>query len=142
MKDRHLVDKRLGLTVDGVADIRRLAKPEQFARDTVQLRFVERTLQIAIQAMLDVALIVCADRHLGEPNTNRELFAKLATDGWLQPEMVRTCEKMAGFRNIVVRQYLAVDPNIVRSIVESQLDDLLSFVRAIPADSIALGSDW
>lgn len=131
MKDRHLVEKRLGFVVDCVAEIRRLARPDQLGSDTVQLRFVERTLQIAIQAMLDIALIVSAERHLGEPNTNRELFAMLAKDGWLQPELVAICEKMAGFRNIIVHQYLAVDPAIVRSIVESQLDDLLSFVRGV-----------
>jgi len=38
---------------------------------------------------------------------------------------------MVGFRNILVHGYQAVDPSIVRDVVEHHLDDLLAFVAAI-----------
>lgn len=133
MKDRHLIDKRLGFIVDCVDEIRRLAVPARLTTDLIQLRFVERSLQIAVQAMLDIAIVVCAERHLGEPSRNREVFRMLAGDGWIAVEQIDPCKKMIGFRNVVVHQYLDVDPEIVKAIVESHLDDLLAFVRSIRA---------
>ena len=46
-------------------------------------RFVEHTLQLAIQAALDAASHVVSDERLGEPPSNRELFTLLARAGIL-----------------------------------------------------------
>ena len=58
---------RLAFVRECVADLQRLAKLDDLDRDTVQRRFVEHTLQIAIQAMLDAAFAIAADLILGEP---------------------------------------------------------------------------
>ena len=55
MTDRELVMKRLAHVVTCVEDLRRYAKPERIEVDPVQRRFIEHTLQLAIQSMLDVA---------------------------------------------------------------------------------------
>lgn len=89
------------------------------------------TLQIAIQASLDVASHIVSDLRLGEPETNRELFDELARAEWLSAEMADVMHKMAGFRNIVVHGYQSVDRRILRDIAESRLDDLLAFAQAI-----------
>ncbi|HEX5053512.1 MAG TPA: DUF86 domain-containing protein, partial [Planctomycetota bacterium] len=99
--------------------------------DKVQQRFVEHTLQIAIQAMLDVGFAIAAEHNLGEPTDNRQVFERLATAGWITPTMRDTCRRMVSFRNIVVHQYLQVDVAILQKIVERDLDDLLTFVRVI-----------
>lgn len=140
MKDRDLVEQKLCSIDDSVAEIRRLVMPEPPTRETAELRLAGKTLVIAIAAMLDAALIVWADRNPGAPRTNRELFDSLGTDGWLHPEMVRSCEKMAGLRDVAGHQHLAVDPDprlasawakVTGSSLESWLDNLLAFVRAI-----------
>lgn len=41
--------------------------------------------------------------------------------------------RLAGFRNVVVHGYQAVDLRILTDIVEHRLDDLLAFVLAIRA---------
>src|SRR4051812_12224986 len=46
-------------------------------RDARERRFVEHTLQIAIQAMRDVASHIVSDERLGEPRTNQELLELL-----------------------------------------------------------------
>jgi uncharacterized protein YutE (UPF0331/DUF86 family) len=106
---------------------------ERIASDIKERRFVEHTLQIAIQAMLDVAFAVSADLVLGEPADNRQVFDRLAEAGWLTPELRDTCRRMVAFRNVVVHRYLQVDVRIVRSIVERDLKDLLAFVAAVAA---------
>ena len=96
-------------------------------------RFVEHTLQIAIQAGLDVASHIVSDERLGEPRTNRELFDLLERSGWAAPALAATMRQMVGFRNILVHGYEVVDVRIVIEIVEHRLDDLLAFVAAIRA---------
>ncbi len=131
MKDAHLIRKRLAFVVDCVAEIRSLGRTDDLANDRVQQRFLEHTLQIAIQAMLDVAFAIAADNNLGEPGDNRQLFDRLCSAGWIPPALRDTCRRMVAFRNVVVHRYLQVDVRIVASIVAKDLDDLLAFARAV-----------
>ena len=74
MTDAALAAKKLAQIESCVSDLRRLARVEAIASDLREQRFVEHTLQIAIQAALDVASHIVSGRRLGEPRTNRELF--------------------------------------------------------------------
>ncbi len=76
MTDPALVAKKLALIESCLSDLRRLARPDTLMSDVREQRFVEHTLQIAIQAALDVASHIVSDRRLGEPRTNRELFSQ------------------------------------------------------------------
>lgn len=131
MTDRDLVAKKLALIETCVQELRSLARPEEIRRDVREERFVEHTLQIAIQAALDVAGHVVADERLGEPQTNRELFELLKRYGWIPVDLSSSLRGMAGFRNILVHGYDAVDLAIVEEIVNDHLDDLLEFAGAI-----------
>ena len=94
-------------------------------------RFVEHTLQLAIQAALDAASHIVSDERLGEPRSNRELFSLLARAGWIDAPLAETLGNMAGFRNVLVHGYDTVDLRIVQDVVEHRLDDLLQFVEVV-----------
>ena len=55
----------------------------------------------------------------------------LANAGWLEAAQADRLRKMAGFRNVLVHGYAAVNPAIVRDVVENHLGDLLEFVAAV-----------
>jgi len=131
MTDRPLVEKRLAVIDTCVADLRRLARVDQLETDVRERRFVEHTLQIAIQAALDVASHIVSDRRLGEPATNRELFLLLERDGWVAPELRERLADMAGFRNVLVHGYDDVDLIIVRDVLTNHLGDLVRFAACI-----------
>lgn len=131
MTDRALVEKKLAVIVFAVETLRRTANPDAIRTDIREERFIEHTLQIAIQAALDVASHVVSDRTLGEPNTNRELFELLVRHGFITPELGATLSRMAGFRNVLVHGYDDVDLAIVEDVVRHRLGDLLEFVDAI-----------
>ena len=133
MTDPDLVAKKLAVIETSVRELRTLARPEEVARDVKEQRFVEHTLQVAIQAALDVASHVVSDERLGEPRTNRELFMLLARQGLLPAELCERLSRMAGFRNVLVHGYQDVDLEVVRDILVNRLDDLLAFVRTIRA---------
>lgn len=131
MTDVDLVAKKLAFIETCVQQLRTLAQPQLIATDVREERFVEHTLQLAIQAALDVAAHIVSDDRLGEPGTNHELFDLLCRANWIAEPQRAVLRKMTGFRNLVVHGYLAVDVEIVRGIVEHHLDDLLEFVAAI-----------
>jgi uncharacterized protein YutE (UPF0331/DUF86 family) len=129
--DAALLAKRLALIESCVEQLRTLARPERLTSDIREQRFVEHTLQIAVQAALHVASHVVADRRLGEPRTNGELFDLLSRDGWVEPALATTLRRMVGFRNVLVHGYDDVDLRVVEDVLQHHLDDLLAFVAAV-----------
>jgi len=129
--DPDLVAKKLALIETCVAQLRSLAKPEAIRTDVREERFVEHTLQVAIQAALDVASHIVSDDRLGEPETNRELFDLLVAAGRIAPQLATTLRDMAGFRNVMVHGYQDVDLGVVEDVLRNHLGDLLAFVAAI-----------
>jgi uncharacterized protein YutE (UPF0331/DUF86 family) len=126
-----LIEKKLVLAESYVADLRRLARLDHLDTDLRERRFVEHTLQLAIQACLDAASHLVSSERLGEPQTNRAMFGLLAQAGWIDAAMAETMFRIVGFRNILVHGYASVDLGVVRDVVEHRLDDLLGFVTAV-----------
>lgn len=133
MTDPDLVAKKLALVETYVAELRREVDLERLPTDVKERRFVEHTLQIAIQACLDVASHVVSDDRLGEPRTNHEMFTLLERAGWLDGQLAGTLRKMVGFRNILVHGYAVVDPAVVEAVVRTGLGDFDAFVTAMRA---------
>jgi uncharacterized protein YutE (UPF0331/DUF86 family) len=131
MTDPELLAKRLSQIETCVRELRELARPEAIDTDVREARFVEHTLQIAIQAALDAASHIVSDGHLGEPRTNRELFNLLEGASWIDAPLAAALRNMAGLRNILVHGYDTVDLAIVRDVVEQHLDELVEFVAAV-----------
>jgi uncharacterized protein YutE (UPF0331/DUF86 family) len=131
MTDPQLVAKKLAFIETCVRELQTLAHPEQIQDDLREERFVEHTLQLAIQAALDVGSHIVSDERLGEPETSRDVFRLLGRAGFVSPDLRGRLEQMAGFRNVVVHLYQDVDLGIVRDVVENHLGDLLEFAAAI-----------
>ncbi|MEX0880231.1 MAG: DUF86 domain-containing protein [Thermoanaerobaculia bacterium] len=131
MTDPELIAKKLGEIETCVSDLRTLAQPDRIRQDIRERRFIEHTLQLAIQAALDVASHIVSDERMGEPRTNRELFDLLERGGWIAPELTRTLRNMVGFRNVLVHGYDAVDLAVVEDVLRNRLGDLLQFAAVI-----------
>ena len=131
MTDQELLAKKLAFIETCVRELRDVAAPERIETDIREERFIAHTLQIAIQAALDVASHIVSDQRLGEPATNRDLFALLVKAKCLPTELSQDLGNMAGFRNILVHGYQDVDPAIMADVVVNHVNDLLAFVAAI-----------
>ena len=129
--DPELISKRLALIETCVAELRSLARPELIRQDVREERFIEHTLQIAIQAALDVASHVVSDERLGEPETNRGLFDLLARRDRIDEALAKNLRDLAGFRNVIVHGYQDVDLGVVEDVLANHLDDLLEFARLV-----------
>lgn len=131
MIDTELVRKKLAVIESCVQELKTLGRPSEIKTDLRELRFEAYTLQISIQAALDVAAHIVSGARMGEPRTNRQLFELLVRNGWLPEELAASLNGMVGFRNILVHGYEIVDPAVVEGIALQHLDDLLVFVEAI-----------
>jgi hypothetical protein len=131
MTDPDLIEKKLAQIETYIADLRRLARPE-LDRDVREERFVEHTLQLAIQAALDVASHIVSDERLGElaPIGNFSLYWPPRVSGSIA--VTAALGNMAGFET-------SWSMATIRSIRHRSrypahhLDDLLQFAAAIRA---------
>jgi uncharacterized protein YutE (UPF0331/DUF86 family) len=129
--DPDLLAKKLAFVESCVSDLRRLAVAENIDSDVKERRFIEHTLQLAIQACLDAASHIVSDDRLGEPQTNQELFRLLEQAGRISKDLSVKLRAAAGFRNILVHGYADVDVNVTRDVLEHHLDDLLAFAKTL-----------
>lgn len=131
MTDPELLAKKIAFIETCVAELRRMARPEAMEDDIREERFIEHTLQLAIQAAQDVASHIVSDERLGEPRTNRELFDLLVRAGWMTASEAVPLGNMVGFRNILVHGYGDVDLAVVRDVLDNHLDDLIRFASIV-----------
>lgn len=133
MTDADLILKKLAFVQTCLTELRSLARAERIAVDVKERRFVEHTLQICIQAVQDVASHIVSDQRLGEPTDNAAIFGFLSQAGWLSEQTASFLRAAVGFRNVLVHGYTAVDPTIVRDVLETRLGDIDRFVAEISA---------
>jgi uncharacterized protein YutE (UPF0331/DUF86 family) len=129
--DAELVAKKLAEIESRIQELRAQADLDRLRSDLKEERFVTHTLQLAVQAALDVASHIVADERLGEPRTNQDLFTLLERHGWLDPGLAERLRDMARFRNLLVHGYAGVDLDLVADIVRHDLGDLERFAAAI-----------
>lgn len=111
MVDREVVFHRL-------AALRTNARRLRVALDSGRQRFVadedvylkaERSLQLAIQAILDIGTHIIADEGLNRPAGYEDIVPELGRAAILPPVLVERLAGLAGLRNILVHDYLEVD---------------------------------
>ncbi|OFV91565.1 MAG: hypothetical protein A3G76_07745 [Acidobacteria bacterium RIFCSPLOWO2_12_FULL_65_11] len=134
MVDRYVVQTRLAkireyLTL--LRRIRRLADERHFVKDPLIYGNAERYLQLAIQAVLDVSHHIVADKQLGLPADSKEVFGLLATHKVLSPRLSKKLTSMAGFRNVLVHEYLEIDRRRVYRALKEDLRDFEQFIKAV-----------
>lgn len=132
MTDAGLVEKKLRRVEICLADLTTV-DVDRISTDRREERFAEHTLQIAVQAIIDVAAHIVADDALGDPSSNHALFELLGRAGWIDPADVPTLKRMVGFRNLLVHEYDTVDVGVVADVVSTRTGDLQRFVDAIRA---------
>ena len=134
MVDRYVVSTRLAKIREYVALLRRIrgqADEARFVADPLIYGNAERYLQLAIQAVLDVSHHVVADRRLSLPADHTELFEQLARHKIVSRALARKLTSMAGFRNVLVHEYIRIDRHRVYDILRHELGDFERFIRAI-----------
>jgi uncharacterized protein YutE (UPF0331/DUF86 family) len=131
MTDRNKIAKKLAHIETYVQELRDLAHPGEIQEDVRERRFVEHTLQIAVQAMLDVAAEILSSESGGKPGVDRGLIDFLEKNGWVQADLAAQLREWVKLRNLLVYDYDDVDLDLLERIATDHLDGFLHFVQAI-----------
>ena len=134
MVDRYIVQARVAKIREYVALLRRIYRQtdeQHFTKDPLVYGNAERYLQLAIQCVLDIGNHIIADMRLNLPSDNKELFDLLASHKVVSAALAKKLNWMAGFRNILVHEYLEIDRRLVYAALKNNLGDFEKFIRAV-----------
>ena len=82
----------------------------ELTSDFVKYRAVERSLQLAAQSVVDIATHIISADYNARVQDYRQAIESLGKEGVLPPTFAERLAPIASFRNILVHEYLAVDP--------------------------------
>jgi uncharacterized protein YutE (UPF0331/DUF86 family) len=127
--DREVVARRLLVLNECLQELSRpeAGDPSRLAGDSVLRAAVERWLQLAIEACVDVATHVIADEGWTPPASGRDAFLVLAAHGRLSVELSQRLGTAVGMRNVLVHDYVTIDLFRLANVVQRDLGDLRQF---------------
>jgi len=133
--DEGLIRARLKLLAEYISDLEGVQESDfaEFMENKVLRRFVERTLQLAIEACLDIGSHIISSHGYREPQYGRHVMDILAENGWIDQDLRESLVGMVGFRNILVHDYATIDPAIVFGVLKSRLPEIRSFGMSVLA---------
>ncbi|MEO0071247.1 MAG: DUF86 domain-containing protein [candidate division WOR-3 bacterium] len=92
---------------------------------------VERRLQLAPQICIDITNYLLARLRLELPEEEENLFLNLAKAKIISWELAEKMKGLVRFRNILVHEYLGVDPELVHKDLKENLIDFRRFIAEI-----------
>jgi uncharacterized protein YutE (UPF0331/DUF86 family) len=104
---------------------------QDYSSDARLRRAVERSLQVAIEACLDIGRRIISQESLRYPADNREVFTVLAEAGIVGKDLLPELHRMAGFRNLLVHDYARLDNARVYTSLSHQLGTFDRFALAV-----------
>ncbi len=133
--DTEKLRVRLRKLEDTVNDLRHLPSPTlaEYLSNKDRQAIVERWLQIAAQVCVDVGASVVAEYGLAAPDDLPNIFVTLGNAGLIPQELGQRMVGLTRFRNILVHDYLTIDPKIVFERSTAGLVDFDDFGKAVVA---------
>lgn len=104
---------------------------DEFSKGVKVKRFVERTLQMAIEVSFDIGNHIIADEGWPEAKTNREIFVRLNEKNVISASLLEDLLQMSSFRNRIVHDYADINPEVVFGILKNHLKDFELYISEI-----------
>ena len=104
---------------------------EDLLADEDRRVMIERYFQLACEVVIDIANLLNAEFRFRPANDAKESIIILGEEGVLKKEFANQFAPMAGFRNILVHGYIAIDYTKVADYLNSRLGDFETFAKAV-----------
>lgn len=122
----HLASTLRRTRAAGVATAGAAFRTDYTFQDACILNII-RTCDLAI----DLANMLIRRRKLGIPTESKESFEILVRHTLIPADLAKRMKAMVGFRNLAVHQYEDIKLEIVESILQRDLNDLLNFAETV-----------
>lgn len=128
MVDKEIIKGRLLKLEEYINDLKEFQSLEwrKYKDDKLVRRFIERTLQLTIEACLDIGNHIIADERLGIADSNQDIMKILHKNDIIQDNLDNYI-RMAKFRNVIVHDYAKLDDEVIFNILKENLEDLEKF---------------
>jgi uncharacterized protein YutE (UPF0331/DUF86 family) len=135
MVDSDVIARRLLTLAECLTELQRpeAANAASLAGDPLLRAAVERWLQVAIEACIDIATHVVAAQGWTPAGSARDAFLVLANHAKVPLELAQRLGSAAGMRNVLVHDYVAVDLGRIAHAVRHDLPDLRRFALLVEA---------
>ncbi len=104
---------------------------EEFREDTDAQWIIERGLEIASSAILDIGNHILAGAYQTSVEEYEQILEKLREKRVISGDLYRELRGLGGFRNILVHGYLSLDPELVYEHYKKALDTFPRFIGEI-----------
>ncbi len=104
---------------------------EKLCEDWGLQKIIERSLQILVEIMIDIAQRIIAERGDVAPQVSADAIRKLKEYGIIENDEIYS--KMVRFRNFLVHNYDSLDTAILYEIITKRLTDFEQFKHEILA---------
>ena len=129
MVDAEIFSRRLDALAGYLERLRRLGEaPEsEYLAEPGIHDLAARYLHLAAETAIDLANHWIAERGLGTPGSNRDSFTVLEEAGEIEAGLAERLRGWAGFRNVLVHEYIDVDHRVAYAAIRDELGDLAEF---------------
>ena len=127
------VETRLLRLESVISELSRLGDvdPETFRESLSEMWKVERGLHLGAEILLDIGNHVLAAQFGVSPQEYRDIFESLADRKVISRSLADRLSGLAGFRNILVHDYMALDPVRVLENLGRAPKDFDEFAREV-----------
>ncbi len=108
-----------------------LPSKQEYMNDLVKRRACEKTIESAIESMIDAAAIIVSSERLGLPTDEESIFDLLIEHNVIPETVAQQAKEMKGFRNILIHRYADVDDELVYQHLRHRLSDFETFREAV-----------
>ncbi|MBA7598068.1 hypothetical protein ES703_05077 [subsurface metagenome] len=133
---RKLDKERILAKLDGISNYvgelkEMLPEEEEYHKDLVKRRACEKTVELAIESLLDAAAILVSSERFGLPESEENLIDILVDKRVITRELGGKIKDMKGFRNILVHRYGKKDDKLVYTFLTQNLGDFAEFEKQV-----------
>ena len=116
--------------LDLLEQYRILPKETLFSEQEKRLA-VERLLELSIQSVIDCSRLLVALEEWRRIRDERDAFLILAEKGILREELADHLLQAKGFRNVLVHEYVEIDPELLWFHLREDVGDLWECMRSM-----------
>jgi len=130
--DRERIFTKLNEMIRYVQELQEmLPEEEEYLHDPIKRRACEKTVEVAIESLIDVSAMIISAQKLSLPSNEENIFDILIENAILTQELGEELKNLKGFRNVLIHRYGHVDDKMIYHNLSNYLDDFYKFENAI-----------
>ena len=108
-----------------------LPTEDEYIHSLTERRASEKTIELAIEAVIAIISIIVAKERLGFPEDEDSLINLLEQKKIFSSKLCHTLRGMKGFRNVLVHKYGEIDDELAYEFLSNQLSDFEAFEKEV-----------